>query len=60
MRYAKVFKTKREALTSGRNALRKLKVVSGIRGGKIRSSKAKVLVLRTIGGYVPIAKRKIF
>ena len=58
VRYAKTYKTRREAIASGRKAIKTMKVVSGPRGGKIKSSQARVIVLKTIGGYVPIAKRK--
>ena len=58
VRYAKIYKTRRKAIASGRNAIREMKVVSGPRGGKIKSSQARVVAIKTIGGYVPIAKRK--
>lgn len=57
-KYAKVFKTRREALDTGKKAIKKLKIVYGTRGGKIKSSQAKISALKTIGGYVLIAKRK--
>ena len=58
VKYATIYKTQREAIASGKKALRTMKVVSGPRGGKIRSSQARVIAIKAIGGYVPIAKRK--
>ena len=53
-----MYKTKREAMVVGRNALKKMNFVSGVRGGKIPKSQARITTIRTLGGYVPIAKRR--
>ena len=56
--YAKTYKTKAKAMAAGKKALRTMNTVSGTRGGRIKSSQAIIGIVKTINGYVPIAKRR--
>jgi hypothetical protein len=52
------YKTKARALSAGRRYLKSNSTVGGVRGGRIPSSQAKLKVVKTLGGYTVIAKRK--
>ena len=58
MKYAKVFTSRKQAISAGRKALKSQRFVTGVRGGKIRSSNANLVPVRVRGGYVIVARRK--
>ena len=58
MKYARIFKTKKQALSFGKKALKKMSSVSGVRGGRIPSKKARLFAIKAIKGYSVGAKRK--
>jgi len=58
VRYATIWKTRKQALASGKRGLKMRKIVYGKYGGRIKSKQAKVGILKVNGGYIPIARRK--
>ncbi len=56
-KFAQIFKTKQEGISLAKKHLKKVKFVSGIRGGKIPSKKAKIYTKKIGGGFVVYARR---